>query len=219
MTQILRLCDFLIYLLILYKNKKMENATEFFYRSKLLLLAFIFFFSCNNNNSSKLIIPEELEDYYEFQGFDLSSYGIPGTIMLPDETANIGASTPEVQHLEGDFYWNILVGQNFHLYIEDYGDNTNLVTEHKKKLENTQFYEVKYIVDEPELVIYEITLKVRGHVAASEKVGVKHISYHVYGEKVIDGIHYELRSRDEGFDQKYIELMAKSIRSFTAKVK
>lgn len=185
---------------------------------KLLPFLFIFIFSCTKGKSETINIPPELEDYYEFQGFDLSEYGIPATIMLPDETANIGASTtPEVQHLESDFYWNILVGQNFHLYIEDYGDNTNLVSDHKQKLENTQFYEVKYLLDEPDLIIYEITLKVRGHANASKSVGVEHVSYHVYGERVVNGIHYELRSRDEGFDRLIIELMAKSIRSFKEK--
>lgn len=184
------------------------------------LCLFLIIFSCNKGKSEAIIVPSELEDYYEFQGFDLSEYGIPATIMLPDETANIGASTtPEVQHLKSDFYWNILVGQNFHLYIEDYGDNTNLVAEHKRKLENTQFYEVKYLLEEPDLIIYEITLKVRGHANASKSVGVDHVSYHVYSERIVNGIHYELRSRDEGFARNIIELMAKSIRSFKDKDK
>ena len=185
------------------------------------VLSLLILFSCSDkNNSDNLIIPSELEDYYEFQGVDLTNYGIPATIMLPDETANIGASTtPEILHLESDFYWNINVGQNFHLYIEDFGDNTNLVQEKKRELESTQFYDVQYIVDEPDLIIYEITLKVRGHVNASKSVGIKHVSYHVYGERVINGIHYELRSRDEGFERPIIELMAKSIRSFKEKNK
>lgn len=176
--------------------------------------------SCNTKTEPTINIPDDLEEYYEFQGFDLGEYGIPATIMLPDETANIGASTkPEVEHLESDFYWNIYVGQNFHLYIEDYGDNADLVQAQKKKLENTQFYDVNYIVDEPDLIVYEVTLKVRGHEKASESVGVKHVSYHVYGEHVINGVHYELRSRDEGFERPIINLMAKSIRSFKERKK
>jgi hypothetical protein len=188
-----------------------------------VLAVFLFFlmFSCSQlSDSNKIKVPDELEDYYEFQGFDLSHYGIPATIMLPDETANIGASTtPEVLHLESDFYWNIHVGQNFHLYIEDYGDNTNLVKDQKEKLANTQFYDVEYLVNEKDIIVYKVTLKVRGHANASKSVGVKHESYHVYSEKVINGIHYELRSRDEGFDKDIIDLMAKSIQSFKEKKK
>lgn len=174
--------------------------------------------SCNTSQNDGKSIADDMEEYYEFQGFDLSPFEIPATIMLPDETANIGASTkPEVHHLESDFYWNIQVGQNFHLYLEDYGDNTDLVKSQKQKLSNTQFYDVKYLVDEPDLIVYEVTLKVRGHENASKSVGIKHVSYHVYGEKMIKGIHYELRSRDEGFEKPIIDLMAKSIRSFKEK--
>lgn len=203
--------------------KLSQNTTErqCFSVSSFYFLLFLFIFSCTKNpDSNSINISDEPEEYYEFQGFDLSGYDIPATIMLPDETANIGASTtPEVFHLESDFYWNIHVGQNFHLYIEDYGDNTNLVQAQKQKLENTQFYDVRYLLDETDLIVYEITLKVRGHAQASNSVGVKHISYHVYGERIINGIHYELRSRDEGFERPIIELMAKSIRSFQEKKK
>lgn len=201
-----------------YTTGKNYIKARIFY---VFVLFFFVLFSCSDtNNPDNVNIPSDLEDYYEFQGVDLTSYGIPATMMLPDETANIGASTtPEILHLESDFYWNIHVGQNFHLYIEDFGDNTNLVQEKKRELENTQFYDVRYLVDDSDLIIYEITLKVRGHANASKSVGVKHVSYHVYGERVINGIHYELRSRDEGFDRPIIELMAKSIRSFKEKSK
>jgi hypothetical protein len=60
-------------------------------------------------------------------------------------------------------------------------------------------------------------LIVKGSKKASPTVGVEHKSYHVYGQKIIDGITYELRSRDEGYEAKnIIELMAKSIKSFKA---
>lgn len=184
----------------------------------LVVLFTVILQSCSYFGDNKNVLIEEVEDYFEFQDFDLSNYGIPATLKLPDETANIGAAMqPEVHHLESDFYWNIQVGPNFLLYIEDFGDNTNLVKEHKQKLENTQFYDVEYIVDEADLIVYKITLKVRGHANASKNVGVKHESYHVYGERVINGIHYEMRSRDEGFDKPIIDLMAKSIRSIKEK--
>lgn len=190
------------------------------YILRLTCLSFLIFalFSCKDNSKQFLTDVSELEDYYEFQEFDLSPYGIKASIMLPDETANIGASTkPDVEHLESDFYWNIQVGQNFHLYIEDYGDNTDLVKAHKQKLSNTQFYDVKYLHDDTDLIIYQVTLKVRGSDNAPKTVGIKHVSYHVYGEKVINGIHYELRSRDEGFEKPIIDLMAKSILSLKEK--
>jgi hypothetical protein len=175
------------------------------------------FVACKNNNESP-VNSSNLEDYYEFQGFNLTPYDINATIMLPDETANIGASTqPDVVHIESDFYWQINIGQNFHLYIEDYGDNTNLVKAHKEKLKKTSFYDIEYLVDEPDMVIYRVKLKVRGNQNASKRVGIAHEAYHVFAEKVVNGIHYELRSSDEGADKEIIELMAKSIKSFKGK--
>ncbi|MCO5260074.1 MAG: hypothetical protein M9916_08020 [Crocinitomicaceae bacterium] len=203
----------------------MKSFTQFTEKSLISLVKYAFFLallfiypSCNNNSKKEVVATDNMEDYYEFQGFDLTPYDLNASIMLPDETANIGASTqPEVDHIESDFYWVINIGQNFHLYIEDYGDNSNLVKTQKQKLSNTQFYDVEYIVDEENLIIYKVKLKVRGNQKASAKVGVNHESFHVYAEQVVNGIHYELRSSDEGADEPIIKLMAKSIKSFKGK--
>jgi hypothetical protein len=156
------------------------------------------------------------DDYYEFNGINLNDNGIPAIIMLPDETANIGAATkPEIIHTDGDFIWDINVGANFNLHIEDYGDYTDMVEYKKKELKEQEVFSIIYLIDEKDLIVYERKLIVKGSKNASPKVGVEHRSYHVYGQKIIDGITYELRSRDEGYEAKnIIELMAKSIKSF-----
>lgn len=156
------------------------------------------------------------DDYYEFNGISLNDHGIPAIIMLPDETANIGAATkPEIVHTDGDFIWDINVGANFNLHIEDYGDYTDMVEYKKKELKEQEVFSIIYLIDEKDLIVYERKLIVKGSKNASPKVGVEHKSYHVYGQKIIDGITYELRSRDEGYEAKnIIELMAKSIKSF-----
>jgi hypothetical protein len=155
------------------------------------------------------------EDYYEFKGISLAKSGISAMIMLPDETANIGASTkPEIIHTDGDFKWDIHVGQNFHMHIEDYGDYTDLVETKKRELKESDIFKVRYLIDEKDLIVYEQTLVVKGSKKAAPTVGVEHRSFHVYGQKTIDGVTYELRSRDEGYEKVIIELMAKSVRSF-----
>ena len=156
------------------------------------------------------------DDYYEFNEISLNDNGIPAIIMLPDETANIGAATkPEIIHTDGDFIWDINVGANFNLHIEDYGDYTDMVEYKKKELKEQEVFSIIYLIDEKDLIVYERKLIVKGSKNASPKVGVEHKSYHVYGQKIIDGITYELRSRDEGYEAKnIIELMAKSIKSF-----
>lgn len=155
------------------------------------------------------------EDYYEFKGISLANDGIAAMIMLPDETANIGASTkPEIIHTEGDFKWDIHVGPNFHMHIEDYGDYTDLVETKKRELKESDIFNINYLIDDKDLIVYEQKLVVKGSKKAAPTVGVEHRSFHVYGQKTIDGVTYELRSRDEGYEKVIIELMAKSVRSF-----
>ena len=73
------------------------------------------------------------DDYYEFQDFSLDEHEIPAMISLPDETANIGASTkPEIVHIQSDIKWEVKVGPNFQLMIEDYADFTDLIEVKKK---------------------------------------------------------------------------------------
>lgn len=190
-----------------------QSLTFLFIASFLVVLVF----SCDNSkngefNETKLDLNE---DYYEFKGISLKEYGIPGMIMLPDETANIGASTkPEIIHNTGDFQWDINVGPNFNLHIEDFGDYTDMVEYKKKELKNQTMFKINYLIDEKDLILYERNLIVKGSKKASPTVGVEHKSYHVYGQKIINGVTYELRSRDEGYEKNIIKLMGKSIKSF-----
>ena len=178
-------------------------------------------YSCGTDevdpNDGEIVIDD---DYYEFQDFNLGNYDIQAFISLPDETANIGASTKtEIIHIEDDIKWEVNVGQNFQLMIEDYGDLTDLIEVEKKELAEQTFFKINYIIDEPDMILYERTLLVKGTKKASSKVGVEHRSYHVYGQKIIDGISYELQSREEGYEKVIIELMAKSIKSMKPKKK
>jgi hypothetical protein len=154
------------------------------------------------------------DDYYEFQDFIMTDYDIPAVISLPDETANIGASTkPEVKH-EESFKWEINAGQKFQLIIEDFGILDELVKEKKKDLADQKFFKIKYLIDEPDLIVYERTLVVAGSKYAAPEVGIEHKSYHVYGQKTISNIIYGLSTAEEGCDKPIVELMAKSIKSF-----
>lgn len=191
-------------------------------KSKLvfILLAVICMFgvhSCGEKSTENEATNEEIvldNDYYEFQGFSLKKYDIPAMIMLPDETANIGASTkPEILHSEDDFKWELSVGSNFHLLIDDWGDYKDMVKARKKELKELDFYKIKYIIDEKDFILYEQELIPKGSSKAANSVGIPHKSYHVYAEKVIDGVTYVFRSDDEGAEKIIIQLMAKSIKS------
>lgn len=175
----------------------------------------ILFSSCEDTSVVKVDDTETVDEYYEFQDFILSSYEIPAIISLPDETADIGASTkPEVIHTESDYQWDVKIGQNFEIHIEDCAEVADLVKEKKEQLADRTFYNIKYIIDEKDLIMYERTLVVKGTDNASPTVGYEHTSYHVYGQKKLDKIYYELRSNEDGYNRTIIDLMVKSIKSF-----
>ncbi len=177
-------------------------------------LAGILLVGCGEIPEGETPEPAPDDEYYEFQQFILSDYELPAVIALPDETAKIGASVkPEVIHNES-FKWEINVGPNFCMHIEDFGNDKGLVKGKKKKLGEQDIFKLKYMVDEENLIVYERILDVKGSSDAASSVGVEHKSYHVYAERQIAGVTYILESRQEGFEKRIINLMTKSIRSF-----
>lgn len=177
----------------------------------LLLLTPFLMVSCGSDAKTDELTEEDL---YNFTGLSLKPYDIPVMIMLPNENANIGASTkPEVTHVEGDFQWEIEVGPNYHLKIDDWGANRGLVKEEKKALAEKDFYEIKYLIDEPDLIMYERILKVDGKKGVGKDVGYEHKTYHVFGQVIVDDIAYVIQSREDGYEKVIIDLMVKSIKS------
>lgn len=176
------------------------------------------FFSCSELNEEKQKAQTFIDaDYYEYKGLNFQKYMIHAMMMIPDETADIGSSTEsEITHVDNDFRWDLKIGEKFIIHIEDFGNSKNLVASKKKELKEKDWFEIKYLVDDKDLIVYQKILKVKGVNNASPKVGVDHISYHVYAEKVIDGITYELRNSDEGNDKELTRWIAKSIKSFKA---
>lgn len=185
-----------------------------------ITLTVMLFLTCICSCSDKKEIEKDKKsfidtDYYEFKGLNLQKHMISAMIMIPDETADIGLSTePEIFHNENDFRWDLKIGDKFIVHIEDFGNTKSLVSSKKIELKDKEWFEIKYLVEEKDFIVYQKKLKVKGIDNASPKVGISHISYHVYAEKVIDGITYELRNADEGNDKELILWIAKSIKSF-----
>lgn len=184
----------------------MKNILYLFLFSALLIT------SCNDSSDSD----EENfdESLYDFKSYNLEPYDIPVTIMLPDETSNIGAATNvEVLHTEGDFKWEMNIGPNFHLRIDDWGDDKQILQAEKDKLKGLEFYKISYIKNEPDLLIYKRDLIVKSSKKASKKVGTEHTSYHIFCMKEINGIIYVFKNKDEGSPKKIVDLLEKSIKS------
>jgi hypothetical protein len=173
------------------------------------LAAIFLVFSCTEDSNQEELDPA----LFDFKPLNLATYDIPATILLPDETSNIGASTKtEVLHTEGDFKWEIAIGPNFKFRIDDWGDDKQILQAERDKIKNLEFYDVSYIKNSDDLLIYKRELKVSGHKKAS-KVGVEHTTYHIFALKEINGIIYVFKNSDEGSPKKIVDLLEKSFQS------
>jgi hypothetical protein len=183
-----------------------------------LVVLALFTTSCGGNNDEeddKLNVEYEDEDteLYEFEAFSLAPYEINALIYLPDATANIGAATnPKVVHEMDDYKWDLYLGQNFHMHIEDWGDDDALAAHIANLEDHSHIYEVEYLEKTDDFVYYKSTLKDDGAIE-SDKVGTDHITYHCVGMHTIDGVNYIFRTNKLGHPKPITEYMAKSIKS------
>ena len=160
--------------------------------------------ACSPKNGDNIEKTDE-QDYYQFQRIDLSSKDLNASIMIPDATAGIGASfKPQINHVPADYKWEILIGRNFNLLIEDFGDNAYRYPEVRKKILENKAFKVSIIDEENDQLLYKRILD---------------NSYHVYAVKKVDGIYYELKSREEGDSKKIAEFIYRSVKSFKKKVR
>lgn len=148
----------------------------------------------------------EVIDYYQFDEHNLDLYGIGASIMIPNETAGIGASfETEIIHDDGDFKWQISAGRNFNVFIEDYGDYQYRMPEFLRKLESQDIFKTEIIQQKGDYVIYKRELNL-----TSKKTS----TYHLYGVKYINGVYYEIKNKEEGDSKKVIDFILKSFLSF-----
>lgn len=145
-------------------------------------------------------------DFSDMNEMSLSSEGLNMKIMLPNVASSTGASIePTIEHDEGDYLWNVKIGNQFHLIVEDFGKEKNKVAEEKKRLDGLgKIFIIEYVIDEPKVIMYKRELH--------EGQGGKP-TYHCYGETTIDGYTYVLRSNEDGNFKPIIDDMVKTIRS------
>lgn len=191
---------------------------KLFYPVVVFSLSGLLFTSCSGEekdpNALEVIYEEELDELDEFEAFGLKAYGINAMIYLPDETADIGAAAePKVEHEPDGFKWDLHVGQNFHMRIDDWGDE-EMVSFHKEELQDfSSMYNVEFLEESENFLYYKKTLKVDGSEDAGKNVGVEHVSFHCFGQHTIGGINYVFRTNDSGHPKPITEYMAKSIKS------
>lgn len=179
------------------------------------------FFACGgddskkdqDNDSPKVEYSEESEELYHFEAFSLKPYEINALIYLPDATANIGAATdPRMVHEMDDYQWDLYVGQNFHMHIEDWGEEDALKAHLEELKDHSEIYEIEFLEQEDDFVYYKSTLKVDG-ASAKKEVGVDHVTFHVVAQHKIDGINYLFRTNKEGHPKPITDYMATSVKN------
>ncbi|PKR82215.1 hypothetical protein CW751_02470 [Brumimicrobium salinarum] len=164
------------------------------------------------NDDLKVEYPEELNELDNFEALSLKPYNINALIYVPDATANIGASTaPEIIHEPNDYKWEIKVGQNFHMTIEDWGDE-NVLKDHLDELENQSVYAIEFLEKEDGFAYYKASLNVKGQ-EDNNSVGVDHVTYHVVAQHSIEGVNYLFKTNKDGHQKPITDLMAKSVKS------
>lgn len=184
----------------------------------LILLTFpLLIASCGDSTDS--IIPKQdvtadLENLgaLDMNEFSFVPYGLNLTVLLPEVESSTGASIePEVIHEDGNYLWNLHIGKNFNLVIEDFGKEKNKVAEEKEYLNGqTEIFQFEYIVNEPNIIMYKRELH-------DDQGGKK--SFHCYGEMKVDGYTIVLRTTENGGFKPVVSDMVSTIKSAKAVVK
>lgn len=176
-------------------------------------------YSCKDEGENDVISNDPQKevdvDLSDFKGESLKKHGINALIMLPDETSNTGASVVPTFTRQEDHLWLVEMGPRFEMIIEDLGSETTAVDRMKNELIDLGIYDIEFLVDEPDLIMYKRSIKY----SDDSKLEVKKTStYHCFGTKTIDGINYLIMSgkADTGFHKLIVKDMVKTIRSFQA---
>ena len=188
------------------KQMKMVTLTWCFMKNKItFILLLCLLLSCTVDSVEGDEVQVKI-DYYQFREINLDSVGIPASIMIPNETAGIGASfAPKILHDDGGFKWHINVGRHFNVLIEDYGDYQYLMPEFLRRINTKDIFNIEIIEESSDYILYKRELKA---------VPNQQTTYHIYGVKYLNGVYYEFTNKEEGDSKKVIDFIVKSFLSF-----
>lgn len=176
----------------------------------LLTLSIFVIPSCGGDESNETeeqekATQEEKVDVSDMSSLNMKEHGLDITIMLPSVSSSTGASIePNITHEMDGFRWEVSLGEKFVLIIEDYAKEENLIAEEKKRIEGYDFFNIEYLVEEDQMIMYKRELPDGAGGDAS---------YHVYGVKKLNGSNIVFRSVDDGFLKPIVEDMVRTIKS------
>jgi len=167
----------------------------------IVLILGVSLISCNSNEKKTNANQEEnLESTEEssvsLTDFDLRPYEINAKIKVP--TADIVS----VHHQLDSFDWDLLLGKQSYVMIQDWGTENGFEA-HLKALEEENA-DIEYIEQEEAFLLYKST------------VGASKISYHAVAQYEIEGINYLFLSSKIGFPHDKMDRVVASIKSVKA---
>lgn len=180
-----------------------------FLKSSLIIFSILFLAACGGEEKSDSEGNETKDETVDTEGMSdlpLSEHGLNLVIKTPPISSSTGSILPSVHHEEGSLDWTVKIGDKFEMIIEEWSpehDPNQKVAEEKKYVENSVF-EIEFLTDEDDLIMYKRTLP--------EGQGGK-TSYHVYSAQKIDGITYVFKSGLDGGLKPIIEDMVKTIKT------
>lgn len=160
----------------------------------------------SNDNAGETTQPAT--DFSGMQKVSLNDFQLEAEGMVPQIAGPNGDIIPyTVLHEEDDFFWVIEIGpegEKFRLIIENAaGMEGDLVAEKKKMFED--FWEIEYLVDEKNIIMYRKAVK------GEESVPNQ---FHVFGVMNVDDIPYKIYSDETiQFRKPEAEEMLRSVRS------
>jgi hypothetical protein len=159
----------------------------------LTLFAAAMLIGCGNENTETTTNDEtevvEKDEYEGLRPFSLEKYDLNLSIMVPqvvDGEDNV--IDPQVIHNMGEATWTIVMDKNFHIVIDDWG-NEKQTTEMEKKRNDEGFFVYSYEEETPEYLFY--SRKLGTNEAGSESGGS---FYHFFVVKEINGMYYTVKS-------------------------
>lgn len=169
---------------------------------------------CSSGNKKEgglnVVYADEGKGLENYKAFDLRPYQINALIFLPGPGTSVGSAfDPVISHNIGDFHWDISLGKDFHIHIEDWG-NENAFKNKLAALSEQDIFTINFIQKTDSFAYYEKTLNADG-IKGRDEVGTQHSTYHVMALHTIDGVNYLFSTDKEGAKKDVASMMAKSV--------
>lgn len=178
----------------------------------LMMLLFLGFLgSCELEDAKKQPVQDKKsaeDELYHYEAFSLVPFGIQAFLYLPDETANIGVTEPNVAHEMDSFKWVITLSKDFVIRIDDWGQDSGIAVQKRIMEENKKIFDIHVIESTEDVLFYKLMVKTYEAEQKEEKA-----LYYYFHQHTIDGINFVFGTPHSGSPKNIIDFIQKSAAS------